>query len=218
MTTQMSARTSGPRHPLRDVVLACMLVLLLSQAMIGALSLSALNDLTTDNTAKRVAVLASSAAARIENGMRLGKPLAQFFGLRDILTNLQNTIPDLQGASVVLANGQHVQNVGEAIRVDALLAALQSDAPHDESIRRSASGTVYRTGADAITVAVPLTTAADTLAGVLVLSVRQSGTGLGGLLGSNLWVLTAVTLAAALVLSLFFRFVIPVYQVAAAGR
>src|SRR5699024_10691637 len=128
------------------------------------------------------------------------------------------TIPDLDGASVALADGQYVQSVGEQVRIAALLAALQPGSSRQQAIRRGARGTVYRSGADSLAVAVPLQTTDDTLAGVLALSVQQSGSGLSGLPGRNLWVLIVVTLAAALALSLFFRFVIPVYKVAAAGR
>jgi hypothetical protein len=73
------------RKPVRNVILACMVVLLLAQAMIGALSLSALNRLAADNTAERVALLARQTAAQIQNGLNLGKPLAQFFGLARLL-------------------------------------------------------------------------------------------------------------------------------------
>lgn len=71
------------RRPVLEVTLACLAVLLLAQALIGALSLSALNRLVVDTTADRVEVVARRVAGNIENGLRLGKPLEQYFGLRD---------------------------------------------------------------------------------------------------------------------------------------
>ena len=48
------------RRPVLEVTLACLAVLLLAQALIGALSLSALNRLVVDTTADRVEVVAVS--------------------------------------------------------------------------------------------------------------------------------------------------------------
>src|SRR3546814_16081342 len=104
------AHPARRRHPLRDVLLAWMLGLLLSQALIGALSLSALNRLTIDNTAERVELLAGRTSAQIQTGMRLGKPLAQYFGLTAMLDDMLHRISDLSGASVVLDDGQVVES------------------------------------------------------------------------------------------------------------
>src|SRR5690554_7857878 len=101
------AQQGGPvrrrRRPLRDVLLACMLVLLLAQGLIGALSLSALNRLAADNTAQRAELLGRQAAAQIQTGLSLGKPLAQYFGLAELLAALRDNAPDLAAAGVVMA-------------------------------------------------------------------------------------------------------------------
>ena len=209
---------AGRRHPLRDVLLACMLVLLLSQALIGALSLSALNRLTIDNTAERVELLAGNTSAQIQTGMRLGKPLAQFFGLTAMLGDLRHRIPDLLGASVVLADGQVVESTGERPQAAVLVKALRSSTDDGVGVVRSASGAVYRTEARSIVVAVPLMRSGDTMAGAVVLQVRRQDTRKSALMVHNARVLVLTTLGAAIILALFFRFVIPIYELASANK
>src|SRR3546814_10161616 len=79
------------RRPLRDVLLACIVVLLLAQGLIGSLSLSALNRLAADNTAERIELLARRTSSQIQTGMTLGKPLAQYFGLSSLLDELRRS-------------------------------------------------------------------------------------------------------------------------------
>ncbi|MPT27032.1 MAG: hypothetical protein E2602_08995, partial [Achromobacter sp.] len=101
------------RRPVLEVTLACLAVLLLAQALIGALSLSALNRLVVDTTADRVEVVARRVAGNIENGLRLGKPLEQYFGLRDTLRDGLAGSRGVQGAAVLLADGQALATQGE---------------------------------------------------------------------------------------------------------
>ena len=62
------------------MTLGCLAMLLLAQALIGAQPVG-LNRQITDMTADRLEVAARQIGGRIENGMRLGKPLGQYFGL-----------------------------------------------------------------------------------------------------------------------------------------
>src|SRR3546814_13007800 len=100
------------RRPLRDVLLACIVVLLLAQGLIGSLSLSALNRLAADNTAERIELRARRTSSQIQTGMTLGKPLAQYFGLCSLLDELRSQVPDLAAAGVVRSNGQALASVG----------------------------------------------------------------------------------------------------------
>ena len=59
-------------RPALPMTLGCLAMLLLAQALIGVLSLSALNRQITDMTADRLEVAARQIGGRIENGMRLG--------------------------------------------------------------------------------------------------------------------------------------------------
>ncbi len=102
----------SPRKPVRSVLLACMLVLLVAQALVGSLSLSALSRLVDDNTTERVQLVASQTAGQIQNGLQLGKPLAQYFRLKQHLQTLQERVPDMSQASVVLADGRVLAQIG----------------------------------------------------------------------------------------------------------
>lgn len=102
----------SPRKPVRSVLLACMLVLLVAQALVGSLSLSALSRLVDDNTTERVQLVASQTAGQIQNGLQLGKPLAQYFGLTQHLQTLQERVPDISHTSVVLADGRVLAQIG----------------------------------------------------------------------------------------------------------
>src|SRR3546814_128414 len=99
--TQEPAQKQRRRRPLRDVLLACLVVLLLAQGLIGSLSLSALNRLTADNTAERIELIARRMSSQIQTGMALGKPLNQFFGLSSLLDAIKGQAPDLVSAGVV---------------------------------------------------------------------------------------------------------------------
>lgn len=218
MNADATTRPARRRHPLRDVLLACMLVLLLSQALIGALSLSALDRLAIDNTAERVELLAGQTSAQIQTGMRLGKPLAQYFGLSEMLAGLRQRIPDLLGASVVLSGGQVVASVGDGLQTASLLKALRTRGDTGVGVVRSPSGAVYQTDAQGIMVAVPLMLADADMKGAVVLQVRQQNMKNSALMTHNLGVLAISTLGAAILLALFFRFVIPLYELASASR
>lgn len=75
-------------RPLLGVTLACVALLCLAQGLTGLLTLSALQRQIVDATAARVEASARQSAIVIENGVRLGKPLEQYFGLRDLLDGL----------------------------------------------------------------------------------------------------------------------------------
>lgn len=220
-----STTSTGParhrRHPLRNIVLACMLVLLLSQALIGALSLSALNRLTVSNTAERIERLAGRTAAQIQTGMRLGKPLAQYFGLAGMLGTMHQHIAGLQGVSVVMADGQVVQSYGKPVGSRMLVAALSQSKGSAATIgvvQRSRSGAVYSTIDGTIKVAVPLKQVDGNLAGAMVLQVQRNSAHESALMTGNARVLVLTTLGAAIALIVFFRFVMPLYELASANK
>ncbi len=206
------------RRPLRDVLLACMLVLLLAQALIGTLSLSALNRLIADNTAERVELLARNTSAQIQTGIDLGKPLAQFFGLSVLLDDLQARAPDMLGASVVLLDGRVLASVGKAPSASSLLHALVSGRDEGKGVTLSALGAAQQAGGGLVTVAVPLAGAEAALGGAVVLQVQPQDLRKKTLLTENLKVLALTTLGAALVLALVFRYAMPLHELAAASK
>lgn len=218
-TREESTRRPSARRPLRAVLLACMLVLLLAQALIGALSLSALNRLAADNTAQRAELLGRQTAAQIQTGLSLGKPLAQYFGLAGMLSALQETAPDLVGATVVMADGQRVAGAGSAMPVSALLDGLLGDDNQgNPPTTLRTSGAAQYVGPDAIAVAVPLQHPDGGIQGAVVVQLALERMQDSGMLRDNLWMLVFSTLGAALVLALIFRFAMPLHQLASAGK
>ncbi len=213
--------TAPRRRPVRDVLLACMLVLLLAQGLTGMLSLSALNRLASDTTADRIQLLAVQNASQIQGGLNLGKPLAQYFGLGPLLQTLQQQIPDLSGASVVLADGQVQAAVGQPLDAGVALQALYADSQGlalPDGMASAAAGVVRRHVDDGLQLAVPLTGSGDQPIGALVLQVAEVGLAQPGLLFNNALMLGASTLGAALLLIVLFRYVIPLHVLASGGR
>ncbi|MFW7342225.1 MFS transporter [Pollutimonas sp. H1-120] len=218
MRNDRVAGSKDKRRPLRDVLLACMLVLLLAQALIGSLSLSALNRLVADNTAERVELLARRTSAQIQTGMDLGKPLAQFFGLSALLDDVPVQVPDLLGASVVLGDGRVLAAVGVPPPAAPLLRALASRQNGSKDIVRQASGAVHLADGGRVTVAVPLAAANETINGAVILQVSPQDLRKSALMVENLWVLALTTLGAALALGLVFRYAMPLHELAAASK
>ncbi|WP_176456928.1 MFS transporter [Bordetella genomosp. 5] len=207
------------RRPVLELTLACLGVLLLAQALIGALSLSALNRLIADTTADRVEVVARQVAGNIENGLRLGKPLGQYFGLRETLTDGLRDSRDVRGATVVMADGRRVAGLGDPVPAAAALArALAGQPPVDETpSTRRASGALVALGDTQVAVAVPLVERGQTL-GAVVLAVPRDNAGGRAVLWDNLKVLALVTAAVGLGLAAVFKYAIPLTTLAAGGR
>lgn len=207
------------RRPVLEVTLACLTVLLFAQALIGALSLSALYRLNADMTADRVEVEVRQMAAGIENGLRLGKPLGQFFGLGRLLEQRLSELDDAQGAAVLLADGRPVIGRGPAIAQAGALARAVADAaaPLPYGFSRRAHGAVARVDKHTVAVAVPLADAAG-LQGVAVLAVRPDAAASRSFILRNLAVLLAVTAAAGLGLAAVYRFLIPPQRLISGGR
>lgn len=212
----MSIAPRSRRRPLLEVVLACLGVLLLAQALIGALSLSALDRLVADTTADRVELMARQAAGQIENGLRLGKPLAQYFGLDAVLRDAAGQASDIRGIGVGLPDGSPVAG---SLPDDAaaLAAALTGRAGAANGVALRESGTAVRTDGARITLAVPLRVGAKP-EGILFMAVERGAEARGALLRRNLTVLAAATLGAGLLLTVAFRYFIPLPTLAAGGR
>ncbi|WP_442593823.1 MFS transporter [Parapusillimonas sp. JC17] len=213
-----SATAARKRRPLRDILLACMVVLLLAQGLIGALSLSALKHLAADNTAERVELLARRTSAQIQMGMSLGKPLAQFFGLSALLDELRQEVPDFRAAAVVLADGTLLDSVGDPAGFQDMLGAWSVPAAQSAGMSRTASGAVHKTVAGDVVVAVPLRLADASVGGAVVLQVAPRDMRQAGLMLENARVLVGITLAAALLLALIFRYAMPLHELASASR
>lgn len=217
---QRSTNDGDRRRSVLDVTLACLAVLLLAQALIGALSLSALYRLNADMTADRVEVEARQMAAGIENGMRLGKPLGQFFGLGQLLDQRLESSRDARGVAVLLADGRRVAGHGESLPDASAWARAAADpaAPLADGLSRRAGGAVVAAASGLIAVAVPLADSDSAVQGVAVLAVTPDVAGGQRFVLNNLGVLLAVTLAVGLGLAAVFRYLVPPDRLASGGR
>lgn len=210
MNDKPISQVSQRRRPVRTILLACMVVLLLAQGLIGSLSLSALNRLVADNTAERVGLIARQTATQIQTGLDLGKPLAQFFGLSHLLADLQGRIPDMRGASVVLADGRALASVDQPPASGPLLEALLA--------RPSSQSAVQRREGNGLQIALPLNQGGEHIEGALILQMQAGNPADSALLLENLEILAITTAGAALLLLLTFRYVLPLHHVASAGK
>src|SRR5690606_37261045 len=116
--------------------------------------------------------IARDTASRIETGLRLGKPLTQYFGLTDQLDRSLAQMPGLTGANVVLADGYVLAGWGEPLAGSPALirAGMKAVSPEDEGgVERLASGTAMQAIDDTVVVAVPLWGRAEQPDGVLLL-------------------------------------------------
>ncbi|MFA5662655.1 MFS transporter [Castellaniella sp.] len=195
------------RGRFRAVLVACVLVLLLSQALIGALSLSALRQLSRENTAERVGLSVDQTAGEIRIGMSLGKPLEQYFGLPLLLAGLHDSLPDLQGADVVLANGDRLAATGDSLAGTGVLKALQGAGQGDPSaaVRMLGSGAAWQEQEGRLVVAAALRDAAGALLGAVRVQVPAAVPDRGTLIADNLRALALSTLVAFLLLLWLFR-------------
>jgi len=196
------------RRPVLEITLACLGVLLLAQVLIGALSLAALNRLATDTTADRAEVAAHRIVGNIENGLRLGKPLGQFFGLDELLRDGMAGLRDARGVAVVLGDGRLLAAEGQAVPHAADLGLALA---HSADLPR---GMARRNGGDAagrvmgqVVLAVPLIED-DAVVGAVVLAVAQDAAASRALVLHNLFVLALATALAGLALAVAFKYFI----------
>ena len=196
---------SRQRRAVRNVIFSCVAVLLVGQLLIAALSLAALLRLGTESAVDRLSLIAGRSAGQVQAGLQLGKPITQYFGLSLIFERLQQDIPDLQAAAVVLDDGTVLAATGSFINGETLLRELARGLP-----RASDSG------GGVLKLALPLAEPDGGRKGALLIQVSKTGLPEGTTLQDNLRFLAIVTLIAALVMALAVR-QLPVHSIAAAG-
>lgn len=210
-----SAGRRGRRVVVAEVIGACLLILVLAQALTAALGLAAFNRLSTATTSERVELLARDTASKIEAGLRLGKPLGQYFGLAALLDRNLGSLPDLVGATVLLPDGYALAHTSAAPEMaPALAKALAAPTralPSDSAFSRLRSGAVMSSGPNTFALAVPLLGRQSQLDGVLVLAVDNTDQAAReqAFLHRTVLVLGLTTLAAALFLIVALGWVVP---------
>jgi predicted MFS family arabinose efflux permease len=170
--------TRRRRLVVAEVIGACLLILVLAQALTATLGLAAFNRLATATTAERVELLARDTAAKIEAGLRLGKPIGQFFGLDAVLDRNLGNVRDLVGATVLLPDGYALSAMARPISMAPALTKALVDAaptlPAGAGVTRLRSGAVMTARADTFALAVPLHGRQARMDGVLVLAVDHT--------------------------------------------
>lgn len=193
------------KRAVRNVVLACVAVLLLGQLLIGALSLAALMRLGADSTADRLALIAGRTAGQVQAGLQLGKPLTQYFGLTLAFDRLRADVPDLIAAAFVLDDGTVLASIGPDLPATRLLREL-----------RQGAGRAREATADGLMLALPLAEPEGGRRGALLIHARADSPLQADTIWGNLRFLAIVTVLAAAVMALAMR-AMPVQRIAAAG-
>src|SRR5699024_7699947 len=181
MASNPPTQSKAVEHSPWQLLSAFVGILILAQALIGALSLSALNHQVKENTADRIELKAQQTVDQIQAGLILGKPLDQYFGLDSLLSQL------LQDASGVMA--VEVRNIRQqpVLRIDA-------DARTSDIMKKPA-----------LTIERPLLGPHEQQYGTLVLYADDGLDDAHALYRSNGLVLLAVTAFAALLMWMVLR-------------
>ncbi len=207
------------RRPVLKLTLGCLVVLVLAQALIGGLSLLALYRLNAETTADRVEVEVRQIAGTIENGLRLGKPLEQFFGLGSLLDQGLSSVSDAQSVVVTLADGQVVAAKGDVIADTAVFvrAVVAPEARPPKGLAYRPNNTVVELTQTRVVVAVPLIDGASVIRGVAMLAVTPHAAGIQGFIVRNFTILLWVTLGVGLGLIGVFKYLVPPARLASGG-
>ena len=219
-TTFMRVLLDGiHRRPVLKITLGCLVVLLLAQALIGGLSLLALYSLNAETTADRVEVEVRQIAGSIENGLRLGKPLEQFFGLELLLNQGLVSASGAQSVVVTLADGQVVASAGEVTADTAVFvrAVVAPEARPPKGLAYRPNGTVVQLSQTSVVVAVPLIDGASVTRGVAMLTVTPAAAGVQRFIVRNFMILLWVMLGVGLGLVGVFKYLVPPARLASGG-
>ncbi|GAA5237002.1 MFS transporter [Verticiella sediminum] len=191
---------------------ACLAILVVAQAFIGMLGLASFSRLATDATVERVALLARSTAAQIENGLRLGKPMAQYTGLARLLEDTIQGQQDVVRISVILPDGHALEAIGQPRSPHGGLSrAVAGAGAEPPGMRPLADGGGTLSLPDRIGVSVPLRLRDGAVAGALTLWVDAAAQQASerAFLKHSAGVLALTTAGAALLLVLVLLLVPP---------
>ncbi|MDR0354934.1 MAG: MFS transporter [Deltaproteobacteria bacterium] len=194
------------------IVLVCLGILLLAQILIGALSFSALERLMEDLEADRLKTVAGRLRNDVENGLHMGKPLAQFFGLEDLLKDVRLRSPEISGVSIILPDGTEIASDGSGVDQAELLrrTLFASETTRlDESIRSRDSDGLLLAGQNQLVFAALLKASDGLPQGALLMRLDDDRGALERLKAESFRILLLVTLAVAAALTLAFKRLLP---------
>jgi predicted MFS family arabinose efflux permease len=206
--TAGAMRRGADRPAVLKIMLVCLGILLLAQILIGALSFSALDRLIEDMNADRIENVARRLQDNIENGLHMGKPLAQFFGLDAMLEDVLARSREISGVAVALPDGERLAERGTRVaKAETLRQALFSPefARMDENARPRASGGILWTAQNQVLFATLLKDADGVAQGVLLLRMDGDTKALDRLVAEAFRVLLVITLFTAAALAAVFK-------------
>jgi predicted MFS family arabinose efflux permease len=198
-------------HPaVLKITLVCLGILLLAQVLIGALSFSALERLIGDMHADRIENIARRLQDNIENGLHMGKPLAQFFGLDALLEDALAHSGEISGIAVTLPDGGRIVEQGERITEanDLYQTLLLPPAARMEEARLKTPGSLLWTTPEQMLFATLLKDADGQAQGVLLMRMERDAKMLDRLVSESLQILLLITLCAAAALAGVFKYLL----------
>ena len=124
---QVNAVQGLSRPPIRvsGLFFAFLAVLLLTLALNGGLTLGALYKVQFESIAAVARVVGHDWALRIQGAIRFGKPIEQFYGMEEILAEIQHDLPAVATVAATNAAGQVFNARGESPRDQELTEAIQ---------------------------------------------------------------------------------------------
>ncbi len=99
-------KTSSPAATRLKLLLTTLCLLVLAQAFNGGLSLSSLEKLFLGSMVSRYQVVANDFLGSIQKAMRFGKPLENFVGIRPLMDEVAQELPDLSEVLVADIDGR----------------------------------------------------------------------------------------------------------------
>lgn len=106
------------------IIFASMLLIVTVLGFTGGLNIASFKQNYTANLVSTYAVGGGETVRKIEYAVKYGKPLANFYGMEELLTGSLRNTPDVSLVQVVLPDGQVVYNQLGAVRSETLDAKL----------------------------------------------------------------------------------------------
>lgn len=180
-------------------------ILLLALALNGTLTLGAMRAVITDSMASSVRVVGHDWALRMQDAIRYGKPISQYFGLRSSLLEIAGDLPMASLVALTLPDGRILDAVG-AHAEGGLALDLQADVKEAVTARLAADttgATVQAKSGDDFRHVFPILTREGRPAGALIVTVEKATVeaALKPHLARNLAVLAATALGGTCILA-----------------
>jgi predicted MFS family arabinose efflux permease len=160
------------RNFITRLMIICFASLVLAQILTGALAVASLQRLFVDMVVAKVEVVGARSTARIENSIRFGKTLNQLLGLKELLSEIDTDLVEVNEAAVMLPNGTVLESVKGSLELSAEAlspTAAPSQTAQSKTVRPS--GSIVGTFKNKRYVALPIRSRDGAVMGYLVLGL-----------------------------------------------